>query len=189
MSFSQSIDDVISSQFDRIASLMIKDKEFLIGTSVGGGRIGIIKKTLDSLLVISYAAGTNDDISDAFFVLVNKDELFPKAMNPKLFKRTVDSLYIDIKQMHSYKPYSKEILNNTSNFYLIFCELNKRQIFSTEEATQSQKAMVDFIMNRIYLYSLIPFNGRGRRVEYLDSKNFNELLKYLSSGTVDNRLK
>lgn len=189
MSFSQSIDDVISSQFDRIASLMIKDKEFLIGTSVGGGRIGIIKKTLDSLLVISYAAGTNDDISDAFSVLVNKDELFPKAMNPKLFKRTVDSLYIDIKQTHSYKPYSKEILTNTSNFYLIFCELNKRQIFSTEEAMQSQKAMVDFIMNRIYLYSLIPFNGRGRRVEYLDSKNFNELLKYLSSGTVDNRLK
>ena len=96
-SFSQSIKEVIGSQFDKIASLPMTDKEYLVGT-FRGSRIYILQRAKDSLLVTSYTTTVNEEIDGMNSILVSDDSLFLK---------TVDMLYSDIKRNHSYQSYSK----------------------------------------------------------------------------------
>lgn len=184
-SFSQSVKDAIDFQFDKIASLTLTNKEFIVSTYIGGGLAYIIKQTNDSLFVTSYVTKENNEISDVFSVLVNVDTLFSKIFDNKLFRRRVDSLYRDIREHHSYKPYSKEILAKSGDFFLTFYDKKKLQVFNSEEASLNQGRMVELIVNYVRIYSIVPFGGGNKRIEYLNIKNWNDLLKYLKSGAVD----
>jgi hypothetical protein len=165
--FSQSMRENIGEQFDKIASVPMKDKEFTISAFLGN-RVYVLQKAKDSLLAFSYTTTAGDIISGACSILVNDDSLFLKA---------VSALFNDIKQNHNYQSYSKETLTN-GNFFVTFNEKNKLQIVSRKEATPGQQKNMNFILGRLSGYSITPL-GNGRKVKSLDVTSLNELLKYL----------
>lgn len=174
LSFSQSIEQTIGTQFDEISLSAIQKKEFVICTYLLY-QVYVVKRTQDSLLVVNYGTGTDNKIGGVCSISVNDDTLLAK---------TVDMLYSDIKQNHSCKPYSKKILIDDV-FFLTFYENNKLQIFNRKNGSQDQLKKVKFIFNRLNLYSSRPFSGHNKLLNFLKIENWNELLKYLKDGTVD----
>ncbi|WP_207631711.1 hypothetical protein, partial [Niastella yeongjuensis] len=134
----------------------------------------LVKRAKDSLFVTTYLATMDNSVGGVFSISVNFDTSFTK---------TVDMLYSDIKQCHSYRPYSKEILTG-DDFFVTFYASNKLQIFGRKKASQDQLAKVNFIVKQLNIYALIPYSGYGKRLKYLKIENWNELLKYLKSGSV-----
>jgi len=179
VSFSQLIEENRAFQFDKIVAQSIGDKGFLINIGLsynpGSEQVYILKRTKDSFSVTSYASTVNNDISDVYSLLINDDTLFTKS---------IDAFYSDIQQRHSYKPYSKGELRG-GRFFLTFYSNDKLQIFSNNMASQSQLTIIDFIINRLNGLSFVPFSGHNNRIKYFYVQNWNELLKHLSSGTVD----
>jgi hypothetical protein len=174
VSFSQSIKENISFQIDKIASSALGNKEFVVSAYLYN-QIYIIKQTEDSLLVTSYSTMADNTIGRVYSVSVNDDTLLAK---------TVDSLFSDIKQNHNYQSYSKEILTG-GNFFLTFYEKNKLQVFYDKKATPVQLTKVNYIVNSLVTYSIIPYSGHNRRLKHLHIQNWNELLKYLRNGSVE----
>jgi hypothetical protein len=183
VSFSQSIEERRAFQFDKVVSQMTGGGEFLISIGLSynpsSQRVYILKRTKDSFFVASYGGRVNNYIGDVYFLSVNDDTLFTK---------TVDTIYSDIKQNHSYKAYSKGILNG-GYFFLTFYENSKLQIFANYGASQNLLTKVEFVINRLNGLSVAPFSGYNRRIKYLHVQNFNDLLKYLKSNSVDSLVK
>ena len=80
VSFSQSMREAISEQFDKIASVSMGDKDFRISAFLGN-RVYVLQQAKDSLLAISYTTTGSDAISGACSIMVNDDSLFLKAVN------------------------------------------------------------------------------------------------------------
>ena len=179
--FSQSVEDNRGFQFDKIVTQRMGSDEFLISIGLSynpsSQRVYILKRTKDSFFVTSYGGRVNNYIGDVYSLFVNDDTLFTK---------TFDTLYGDIKQSHSYKPYSKETLNG-GYFFLTFYENDKLQIYGNNGASQNQLAKIEFVINRLNRLSIAPFSGFNRRIKYIDVQNFNDLLMYLKSNTVDSQ--
>jgi hypothetical protein len=149
-------------------------KEFMVG-AYRGNEVFILRRTKDSLFATSYLTTIDRKIGDVFLIFVNRDTAFTK---------TVDTLYSDIKQNHSYQQYSKGVLTG-DDFSLMFYVKDKVQIFNRKKASQDQLMKANFIASRLRIYSIMPSSGLNNRKKYLNIKNWNELLKYLKSGTVD----
>lgn len=167
VSFSQSVRETIGEQFEKIASVPMKDKEFTISAFLGN-RVYVLQQAKDSLLATCYTAIGGDAISGACSILVGDDSLFLKAVN---------ELFSDIKQKHNYQPYSKEALAN-GNFFLTFNDKNKLQMVGRKEASPGQQKNMNYILGRLGGYSVTPL-GHGRKVKSLDVTSLNELLKHL----------
>jgi hypothetical protein len=165
VSFSQSIRENIGEQFDKIASVPMKDKEFTISAFLGN-RVYVLQKAKDSLLAFCYTTTPGSDaISGVCAILVNDDSLFLKA---------VQTLFSEIKQIHRYQAYSKESLVN-GNFFLTFNDRNNLQVFSRKEASPGQQKNMNYILGRLHGYSMV----HDKRVKPLDITNLNELLTHL----------
>jgi hypothetical protein len=184
--YSQFISKV--SQLDTIASLPMGDNGFIVSAYLSD-RIYILQRVKDSLVATTYAISNDDKIVSVYSLLINNDELFPKVIDNKLFKRTVDSLCSDVKLNQSYKPYSKEMLTNRGNLFLTFYEGNNLQIFCRKEALPNQELMIHFILARLNGFLVSPFAKPNSRIRYLNIQNWDGLLKYLKSGTVDDMSK
>lgn len=166
-SFSQSNREAIGEQFEKIAAVPMKEKEFTISAFLGN-RVYVLQQAKDSLLAISYTTNGSDVISGACSILVNDDSLFLKA---------VSALWNDIKQNHNYQPYSKEALA-TGNFFLTFNDKNKLQLAGRKEASPGQQKNMNFILGRLNGYSISPL-GHGRKTKSLEVSSLNELLTQL----------
>ena len=167
VSFSQAVMENIGEQFGKIASLPMGDKEFRISAFLGN-RVYVLQQAKDSLLAACYTATGGDAISGACSILVNDDSLLVKA---------VELFFSDIKQKHSYLPYSKDALAN-GNFFLTFNDKNKLQMVGRKEASPGQQKNMNYILGRLSGYSVTPL-GHGRKVKPLDVTSLNELLKKL----------
>lgn len=178
VSFSQ-IEVTIGSQFDALASSLTRGSEGFIIGAYTGNQMFIVKKVKDSLSVTKYLTTAYSDIDGVISISVNHDTLFTK---------TIDSLFSDIKQNHNYRSYSKDLLIS-DNFFLIFYEKGKLQLFRQKEASQDQRAKAYFIHKRLNIYALIPYKGTNDRIKYLKIKNWKELLQYLGSGEVNSMSK
>ena len=181
--FSQTVEENRAFQFDKIISQTMGGKEFMISVGLSynprGEQVYILKRVKDSFWVTSYVGAINNDIGDVYSVFVNDDTLF---------KKTIDSLYSDIQQKHSYTPYSPDALKG-GYFFLTFFENDKLQVFGNNEASQSQTKYVDFIIKRLSAHSVSPFGGHNIRKKYLNVQNWNELVNYLKSSTVNSQPK
>ncbi|MBO9204506.1 MULTISPECIES: hypothetical protein [Niastella] len=167
VAFSQVKREKISEQFDKIASLPVKDKDFTISAFLGK-TIFVLQGAKDSLLVTCYTATENDAVREVRSIFVNNDSLFVKA---------VQSLFTDIKQKNNYQPYSKAALAN-GNFFLTFNERNKLQMVSRKEASTAQQKNMNYLLGRLNAYSFTPEED-NERVKVLHITNINELLKFL----------
>jgi hypothetical protein len=178
--FAQSLEKSRSFQVDKILSSTIGKNEFVVSVSLtyssGGQHIYIIKQTKDSLLVTEYGKTVDNKIEGVVSISANDDTSFVKK---------VSMLYDDIKQNHSYQSYSKEILSD-GYFFLTYYEENKLQIFNNKGASKNQLAMIDDIFYRLEGLSITPFGGVNPRRKYLKIENWDELLKYLKSGSMYN---
>ncbi|AEV99272.1 hypothetical protein A4D02_32240 [Niastella koreensis] len=170
----QSIEASIDSQFDEIALSKKGNTELIIG-AFKGNEVFVVKRTNDSLFATTYLTSVSNEVGGVFSILINEDTLFSKK---------VDSLYRDIRQNHSYEPYSKGALTG-GNFFLTFCVNDKLQIFDRKSASQNQLTKIDFITRRLSIYAIIPVNGYGKHLKPINVKDWNELLKYLKNGTID----
>jgi hypothetical protein len=173
--FSQSISGSKASQLDTIASLKMVNGGFIISAYLSD-RVYIIQRAKDSLLVTSYAITMDEEIGAVYSVLVNDDTLFTKE---------VSTLYNDVKQNHSYQPYSREKLTSGLNLSLTFYEKNELQIFRKKEASQNQLMIVQSILGSLNAYLVSPFSRPSRWLRDLRIGNWNELLKYLKSNSID----
>ena len=179
VSFSQLLELDRNFQVDKILSLPMGNNEFIVSvcSSYPSGiqSIYVIKRSKDSLLVTAYVKGVNNEIEEVISISVNDDTMFVKE---------VENFYSEVKQNHSYKSYSKEVLTG-GYFFLTFYEENKLQVFYNKEASQNQRAMINYVFKRLGGFSITPFGGRNPRKKYLRIGSWNELLKYLKIGSVD----
>jgi hypothetical protein len=179
VSFSQSIEDNRSFQFDEIVSQKMESGEFMICVGLSynpsSEQVFILKRTKDSLCVTNYASDVKNHIGDVYSLFVN---------NYVPFVKTVDTLYDAIKQGHDYKPYTKEMLNG-GYFFLTFYENGQLQIFNSSGASQNQLKNIAYIIKCLNGFSASPLGGHNSRKKYLDVQDWSELLKYLKSNSLD----
>jgi hypothetical protein len=178
LSFSQPVEQIIGSQFYKIASSAMKDKEFIIG-AYSGSQMFIVKRTKDSLFVTKYLPSAYEKVGGVVSISVNDDTLLEK---------TIDTLCNDVKQNHNYQSYSKEIVSDGS-FFLTFYANNKLQIFDRKSASPYQLTKVNYIVHRLDVYGIISFDGHDERKRSLKIGNLNELLKFIKSGRINSELK
>ncbi|MBO9204511.1 MULTISPECIES: hypothetical protein [Niastella] len=176
---SQSISGSKASQLDTIASLKMGDSGFIVSAYLSD-RVYVIQRSKDSLLVSSYAITMDDEIGAVYSILVNNDTLFTKE---------VSALYNDIKQNHSYQPYTRERLTSGLNLCLTFYDVDGLQIFCKKGASRNQLAMVQSILGSLNAYSVVPFSRPSRWMKDLKIDKWNELLKYLRTNTLDSQPK
>lgn len=180
---SQTLDYARDFQLDKILSLPILNGYFIINVCLsnpsGHQSIYVIKRTKDSLLVTVYVKAPGNEIDGVFALSANRDTLF---------RRNVDLFYNNIKQDHSYQSYAKDMLTG-GYFYLSFYEENQLQLFLDKKASSNQLAMMNSIVNSLTGFLITPITGGNPWKKELNIKNWDGLLKYLKSGTINSRPK
>lgn len=176
---SQTLEYARNFKLDKILSLPIATDKFIInvGWSYPSGHrsVYVIKRTEDSLLVTFYGGTPGNEIDGVYALSANNDTLF---------RKNVDLFYSNIKQDHDYQSYSKDVLTG-GYFYLSFYEENKLQLFLDKKALPNQLAMMKSIVNRLTGFLITPISGSNPWKKKLTIKNWNELLKYLKTNSID----